>query len=189
MIKSDAEIYQVLEELLRAAGGNPLTCVDLHDDQRVQALTPTPSPNRISDYLGHMWRRGLVQRWYASKETAQRSRYAYTWIEQADEKPQAVARLTVPPKPTPEKPNITVVEDDGSITRGLMNIKRDDVRARPKFTEQQIKDWHRFEGVRQSGRFNMFDPRARTATGLSGDDYTFVMNNFSELREAARSVP
>ena len=114
MIKSDAVTYQVLEELFRAAGDNPLTCVDLHEDQRVRNLAP--SPNRVSDYLGHMWRRGLVQRWYASKETAQRSRYAYTWIEQADEKPQAVARLTVPPKPTPEKPNVTVTEPDGSIT-------------------------------------------------------------------------
>ena len=26
-----------------------------------------------------------------------------------------------------------------------MNIKHDDVRARPKFTEQQIKDWRAYE--------------------------------------------
>ena len=115
MIKSEAEIYQILEELLRAAGNNPQTCVDLHDDPRVQKLAP--SPNRVSDYLGHMWRRGLVQRWYASKDTAQRSRYAYTWIDQPEEKPEPVARLTVPQrKVAPEKPNVTVVEDDGSIT-------------------------------------------------------------------------
>jgi hypothetical protein len=65
-----------------------------------------------------MWRRGLVQRWYASKDTAQRSRYAYTWMEQVAKAPEPVERLTVVPKlkPTPEKPNITVTEDDGSVT-------------------------------------------------------------------------
>lgn len=114
MIKSEAQIYQVLEELLRAAGNTPLTCVDLFDDQRVKDLVP--SPNRVSDYLGHMWRRGVVQRWYASKETSSRSRYAYTWIEQPEEVLEPVTRLTVPRKLAPEKPNITVVEDDGSIT-------------------------------------------------------------------------
>ena len=114
MIKSEAQIYQVLEELLRAAGSDPLTCVDLYDDPRVKELVS--SPNRVSDYLGHMWRRGVVQRWYASKESSQRSRYAYTWIEQPEEKPEPVTRLTVPRRPAPEKPNVTVTEDDGSIT-------------------------------------------------------------------------
>lgn len=36
MIKSEAEIYQILEELLRAAGDKPQTCVDLFDDPRVK---------------------------------------------------------------------------------------------------------------------------------------------------------
>jgi len=116
MIKSEAAIYQILEELLRAAGSNPQTCADLFDDPRVKELAP--NTNRVSDYLGHMWRRGLVQRWYASKDTAQRSRYAYTWLEQAPAAPEPVERLTVVPKlkPVPEKPNITVTEDEGSVT-------------------------------------------------------------------------
>lgn len=45
MIKSEAEIYSILEELLRAAGNNPQTCVDLHDDPRVQKLAPSPKKN------------------------------------------------------------------------------------------------------------------------------------------------
>ncbi len=116
MIKSDATIYQILEELLRAAGSNPQTCTDLYDDSRIRELAS--NANRISDYLGHMWRKGLVQRWYASKNVATRSRYAYTWIEQVPEAPEPVERLTVVPrmKPSPEKPNIMVTEDDGCIT-------------------------------------------------------------------------
>ncbi len=114
MIKSDAEIYQVLEVLLRAAGDKPQTCVDLFDDPRVKALAA--NPNRVSDYLGHMWRRELVQRWYAPKDTAQRARFAYTWINRDDEstEPEAITRLTVPPKPS--KPNVVITESaDGSV--------------------------------------------------------------------------
>ena len=116
MIKSDAEIYRILEELLRAAGSSPQTCTDLYDDARIRALAP--NANRVSDYLGHMWRRGVVQRWYASKDTATRSRFAYTWMEQPTVAPEPIDRLTVVPKlkPAPEKPNVTVTEDDGSIT-------------------------------------------------------------------------
>lgn len=114
MIRSEAKIYQRLEELLRASGDDPQTCVDLFDDPQVKELAP--NPNRVSDYLGHMWRRGLVQRWYASKDTAQRSRFAYTWIEQPDAPPEPVTRLTIPQKTASNKPNVVVTEDDGSIT-------------------------------------------------------------------------
>jgi hypothetical protein len=112
MIKSEAAIYQVLKELLRVAGANPQTCADLFDDLRVKALAP--NANRVSDYLGHMWRRGRVQRWYASKDTAPRSRYAYTWLEQIAKAPEPVEHLTVVPKlkPVPKKPHVTVAKDD-----------------------------------------------------------------------------
>lgn len=113
MIKSDAEIYGILEELLRQAGDTPQTCVDLHEDHRVRALVP--SANRVSDYLGHMWRRGVVQRYYATKNNTQRTRYAYTWKEPPEEEaqPTPIERLTVVPKTT--KPNVTITETDGSV--------------------------------------------------------------------------
>lgn len=53
-----------------------------------------------------------------------------------------------------------------------------------KFTSQQLADWRAYEKVRKGGRFNMFDPRARAATGLSSERYSFVLKNFSELKEA-----
>lgn len=53
-----------------------------------------------------------------------------------------------------------------------------------KFTEQQISDWKRYEKVRQSGKFNMFFPGARRATGLSEERYSFALANYSELKEA-----
>lgn len=56
-----------------------------------------------------------------------------------------------------------------------------------QFTAEQIKDWKAYEKVRRGGRFNMFDPRARRATGLSAERYSFVINNFSELKTAAEA--
>ena len=56
----------------------------------------------------------------------------------------------------------------------------------PEFSMAQLNHWRAYERVRSVGRFNMYDPRARRATGLSGDEYLFVMKNYSELKDAAR---
>lgn len=52
------------------------------------------------------------------------------------------------------------------------------------FTEQQLSDWKRYEKVRQSGKFNMWFPGARSATGLSEDRYMFALSNYTELKRA-----
>lgn len=52
-----------------------------------------------------------------------------------------------------------------------------------KFTETQIQDFLVYEDVRQGGRWNMFDPSARIATGLSRERYFFVMKNYSDLKK------
>jgi len=56
-----------------------------------------------------------------------------------------------------------------------------------KFTPQQLSDWQRYENVRAGGRYNMFSPQARAATGLSTERYSFVMDNFEELEKAVES--
>lgn len=110
MIRSTAEIYKVLEKHLKKAGDNPQTCVDLYEHRDVQALVE--SANRVSDYLGHMWRRGVLQRWYAAN-TTQRSRYAYTWIgDEKREEPKPVHYLT---SVDGKKPNVTVVEEENRL--------------------------------------------------------------------------
>lgn len=40
-----------------------------------------------------------------------------------------------------------------------------------------------YEEVRRSGLYNMFDDRARQLTGLSKEDYIYVMKNYSELNK------
>lgn len=54
-----------------------------------------------------------------------------------------------------------------------------------KFTQPQIATWVAYEAVRASGEFNMWDQRARLATGLTHDEYNFVRENFNALKEAA----
>jgi hypothetical protein len=36
-----------------------------------------------------------------------------------------------------------------------------------KFTDREIEAFRKYERVRQSGAYNMFDPRARAMAGLS----------------------
>jgi hypothetical protein len=52
------------------------------------------------------------------------------------------------------------------------------------FTKDQIANWKTYEKVRSGGRYNMYDSRARAATGLSSKDYSFVMQNYTELKQA-----
>lgn len=60
--------------------------------------------------------------------------------------------------------------------------------TQPAFTAKEIKDWRACERVRQGGRWNMYDPRARAATGLTREEYGFAMSNYSELKAAAESA-
>lgn len=55
------------------------------------------------------------------------------------------------------------------------------------FTPDQIRDYKAYERVRKSGRYNMFDPRARTAAELGSERYSFVMKNFAALRTASET--
>jgi len=55
-----------------------------------------------------------------------------------------------------------------------------------EFTNQQLKNFAKYVRVQLSGRYNMFDPRARAAAGMSEDEYIFVMENYDKLKEASK---
>jgi hypothetical protein len=59
----------------------------------------------------------------------------------------------------------------------------------PEFTADDLADWKAYERVRKGGKWNMFDPRARRATGLSEERYSFVMEWYSELKAAVEVKP
>jgi hypothetical protein len=54
-----------------------------------------------------------------------------------------------------------------------------------KYSDDVINDWRRYERVRLGGAYNMFDPRAREATGLTQDRYVFILKHYSEIKLAA----
>lgn len=55
-----------------------------------------------------------------------------------------------------------------------------------EFTPEQCRNFIDYERVQRSGRWNMLDPRARGATGMSKDEYFFVLENYLALQEAVK---
>jgi len=106
-IKSERTIYQFLEENLRKSD-KPLTCNDLWDmDGRIRELEKEGGPNQISDYLGFMWRKGLVIRFNAPKTSTSFARFAYRWKEDKDE---PLRKIDPPAMPQEALTNLIVKE-------------------------------------------------------------------------------
>ena len=100
-IRSDKEIYRALETRLREAQ-KPITCVDLMDDPDFRATAIAEygkdirvTTNKVSDALGLMWRRNLLVRYPAPRETSSLARYAYIWDKGKD-----ISKLTPVPSRT-----------------------------------------------------------------------------------------
>ena len=55
------------------------------------------------------------------------------------------------------------------------------------YTKQQIKAFRSYELIRKSGVYNMFSSQARLASGLTKEEYLFVMENYSNLKEASEA--
>lgn len=53
------------------------------------------------------------------------------------------------------------------------------------YSHQNIQQWRAYERVRSSGKFNMFDPQAMAASGLTKGEYLFCMKNYGPLKDAA----
>jgi hypothetical protein len=112
-IKSEALIYKILERHLKESK-HPLSCSDLweHLDVRENAR----SAEKVSDYLGLMWRRGMLQRWNTPLTSTAKSRYAYSWHEEEHKQEPA------PSLPTPRlvgnarrKAEVTITEEEDRI--------------------------------------------------------------------------
>jgi hypothetical protein len=133
-IRDSHGIYHVLETLLRDSK-TPLTCVDLYDDATVRQFSESVS--RTSDYLGHMFRRGILGRTPAPKSTNSQARWAYFLKDEA--RPKAGVQVlatqikSVSAAPTPaatvgvprsllKKPSIEITEDGGVITIDLPQL-------------------------------------------------------------------
>lgn len=138
-IRDENGVYHVLESLLRKAG-KPLTCVDLHDNPDVRKFSDSVS--RTSDYLGHMYRRGVIARAPAPKSLNSQARFAYFLKDKKSAKPEdtpmthaevinAVVKATdsVQAEVRPaasrsllSKPNIEVTDNGGTVVIDLPQL-------------------------------------------------------------------
>lgn len=118
-------LFVVLEELLKTAN-RPVTCLDLWDRQEVRDIAE--SSNRVSDYLGHMWRKGLARRVPAPKSLNSEARYAYTWNWGNEHEAQTGTKLSAPVeekldvRTILDRPTVQITEDGDEITITLPKL-------------------------------------------------------------------
>lgn len=127
-------IYNVLETQLKRTD-RPLTCVDLFDHPDVKKFAD--SVNRVSDYLGHMYRRGLLSREPALKTLNSQAKWGYFWKNRSEV--DAFKAAIVASKATPEpiasalelpaplrkilsKPNIEITDNGGTVVIDLPEL-------------------------------------------------------------------
>lgn len=73
---NESGLFGALETVLRKSD-EPMDCASLHDIPEVRKHAETI--NRVSDYLGNMWRKGLVLRLPAPRLEGTRARWLYIW--------------------------------------------------------------------------------------------------------------
>lgn len=120
-IKSPKDIYNVLESELRAAA-YPMTVTMLMDINEIrtvaiQEFSPhekdlRKATDKLSDTLGFMWRRGLLTRFPAPKESQSFARYSYIWDQKIDSRPLEELPSS---RVTANKLGFTIAEIEGGV--------------------------------------------------------------------------
>ncbi len=118
------DLLPLREQHLRVAD-RPLTCHDLYDVPEIRAIAP--SANRVSDYLGVMFRKGLLSRTQADSNEPEhgRARWAYLWRGKVTPEWKQAAKAEIKdfrPKPILDRPNIYISEDGGYLTLEMPEI-------------------------------------------------------------------
>ena len=117
------DLFPALEHILRDAD-QPLDCNQLFDMQAVRAVAP--SANRVSDYLGILFRRGVLSRVASMHTTSDsgRARWAYVWKNKVMPawKSDAVV-VNYRPKMILDRPNIYISDGGENINIDLPSLR------------------------------------------------------------------
>jgi hypothetical protein len=130
-IKSEEVLYNIVEENLGNAD-SPMTCADLMDipEVRKAALKRFGSDlqtatNKLSDMLGFMWRRSVLER-YQAPPSRSMARYAYKLAA----RPSVVSDEPLPPPvPLVGKQQFSISEQGGDI---VIDFPSFSIRVTPK---------------------------------------------------------
>lgn len=110
-------LFPALEAALKAAT-EPMDCQALFDLPDIK--TRATSVNRVSDYLGGLWRKGLVVRMAAPRTENNRSRWMYEWKGQKGPRFQDAIEYT--PKVLADRPTCLITEEGNVITLEFPNL-------------------------------------------------------------------
>lgn len=110
MRTNETGLFPALEAALKAAF-EPLDCQTLFD--RPEIKEHAASVGRVSDYLGGLWRKGLVVRLPAPKNDNSRSRWMYEW---KGHKGPAMRGTEYTPRILADRPTLLITEEGNVIT-------------------------------------------------------------------------
>ncbi len=110
MRQNDEGLFPALEAALKAAS-EPLDCQTLFDMPQIKKHAA--SVNRVSDYLGGLWRKGQVVRLPAPKSENSRARWTYEWKGQKGPK---IHGIEYTPKIMVDRPTVLITEEGKTIT-------------------------------------------------------------------------
>lgn len=118
------DVYRAVESALRSAD-EPVTCVDLMEQTAVRQAAVEEfgsdiqqATNKMSDVLGFLWRRGVINRHPAPRGGSSKARYAYSWPTQPKSIPAPISR----PSQAGDKEKMTIRELDGKVVVELANV-------------------------------------------------------------------
>jgi hypothetical protein len=116
MKETEGGLFPALENALKAATG-PLDCNDLYEMPSINMRAA--SVNRVSDYLGNLWRKGKVVRLPAKDMSDKRARWQYAWKGERKTAPEAIA---FGPKVIVDRPSMLITDDGNLVTIDLPNM-------------------------------------------------------------------
>lgn len=118
MRENESGLTTALEAALKAAS-EPMDAVALFD---LASIKPhAPSANRVSDYLGLLWRRNLVTRLPAPKDNNSRTKWMYEWKGNRGPKIHDHA-VEFAPRVLADRPSVLISEDGDVITMEFPNL-------------------------------------------------------------------
>lgn len=116
------DLFPALEQALKEAS-EPMDCNQLFEMAAIRSVAP--SVNRVSDYLGVLWRRGLVSR-IAGGSPGTRTRWKYLWRHKEapawKKAPPSAEVIDFRPKAILDRPNIYIAENGDFINIELPNL-------------------------------------------------------------------
>ena len=108
------ELFPAIEAVLKEAT-EPMDCIQLFDLPQIKAIAP--SANRVSDYLGVMFRKGILSR-VAGSTTNSKARWAYIWRHKeapAWKIPKGKEIIDFKPKSLMDRPDLYIAENGDFI--------------------------------------------------------------------------